>query len=539
MRHAVSFCLLIMCSSLCAQEFDEQSFSLVNSAYDEQNPILSPDGTTLYFTVSNHPANVGGKKDPGDIWFARLNGNAWSQPVHGGSEINNGAYNAVAGISVDGRQLFLHGHYDPSKGIPRTQGISVSNHSGSGWSRPTNINIPYFMTKSTVLNGYISPDNTLFVFSAETYGTHGVEDLYVSFNDAGKWTEPKNLGRMINTQFQELCPSLNHDGTMLYFSSNGRKGAGSFDVYSAQRLDDSWTNWSEPKNLGIEINTHGRDLYYRNYEDRQFAFFTSTINSDGYGDIKFCRVKEPEEKDSTIVLVNSPDTATVLASNRDSIPAEVRISPDTSVVKTQPDDLIVIYGKVLNAKTEEIITAILKIRSTDDEVQTISAAPAGYSVSLPNAAKYNVQVEANGFVSTLEHLDIESGELKELEMNFKLQPVEIGTKVNLKDVLFAQTKADILPESYPELDMVVNFLKSNPTVRIELSGHTDNRGIHSDNVKLSHQRVTKVKEYLVEQGIDSKRITGKGYGGTRPIASNDTEESRRMNRRVEFTIKKF
>jgi outer membrane protein OmpA-like peptidoglycan-associated protein len=111
--------------------------------------------------------------------------------------------------------------------------------------------------------------------------------------------------------------------------------------------------------------------------------------------------------------------------------------------------------------------------------------------------------------------------------------------VNLKNVLFAQTKADILPESFPELDLVVHFLQTNPNVRIELSGHTDNRGIHGDNVKLSLQRVNKVKDYLVSKGVESRRITGKGYGGTKPIASNDSEESRKMNRRVEFTIKRF
>jgi OmpA-OmpF porin, OOP family len=129
--------------------------------------------------------------------------------------------------------------------------------------------------------------------------------------------------------------------------------------------------------------------------------------------------------------------------------------------------------------------------------------------------------------------------MRDLEMNFSLQPVELGTTVNLKNVLFAQAKTDILPESYPELDLVVGFLKENPNVTIELMGHTDGRGVHADNVRLSQQRVNKVKEYLVSKGIDSRRISGKGFGGSKPIASNDTEESRRMNRRVEFVIRKF
>ena len=129
--------------------------------------------------------------------------------------------------------------------------------------------------------------------------------------------------------------------------------------------------------------------------------------------------------------------------------------------------------------------------------------------------------------------------MKELEMNFKLQPVEVGATVNLKDVLFEQGKTILLPQSYPELDLVIAFLKSNPKVKIELSGHTDNRGIPGQNLKLSQARVEKVKSYLVSKGIDKKRITGKGYGGNRPIASNDTEETRLLNRRVEFTILTF
>jgi OmpA-OmpF porin, OOP family len=171
--------------------------------------------------------------------------------------------------------------------------------------------------------------------------------------------------------------------------------------------------------------------------------------------------------------------------------------------------------------------------------EKVKASATGYRVGLIPAEAYSIKIEAAGFVSALEKLDIHSYELNELEMNFKLQPLEIGTTVNLKSVLFIQTKTDLLPESYDELDMVVSFLKSNANVKIELSGHTDNRGVHADNLRLSQLRVNSVKQYLVSKGIDGKRISGRGYGGSKPIASNDTEETRRMNRRVEFTIKKF
>jgi len=502
---------------ISAQSSDNTSFSQVNSEYDELNPVVSPDGKLLFFTIANHPQNVGGKKDPGDIWFSILTDGQWTTPVHAGTLLNDKAYNAVAGFSADGSQLFLLGHYaDPGK--PLTQGISVSKNNGGGWSKPENISIPYFQNKSSILSGCVTPDRGIFVFAAETYGTHGVEDLYVTTNEDGRWTEAKNLGAKINTAFQELSPSLSADGKTLFFSSNGRKGKGSFDVYASTRLDESWTNWSEPVNLGGSINTEGRELFYRRYSD--FAMFTTTKNSDGYGDIKLIRDPSP-----------TPDSAKIISV--DTVLAKVPVT-DTAHANT-----ITVHGKVTNAKTGEVIPARLNFISATLP-KSVSATPGdGFVISLPATESYTIRIESVGFVSVIEQLDVHTYEMKELELNFKLQPIEIGTRVNLKSVLFERGTPKLLPESDPELDVVVSFLTSNPKIRIELAGHTDNRGVQSDNVKLSQQRVNKVKEYLVSKGVDAKRITGKGYGGARPIASNETEETRKLNRRVEFIIKKF
>lgn len=532
MRLLFTVVLILAGEKLLAQILQSDSFGLVNTYYDEQNPIISPDGHTLYFTVSNHPDNVGGKKDPGDIWFSRLIGNGWSAPVHAGPVINDRAYNAVAGISANGSQLFLHGHYDPSGERARTQGISVSTNNGNGWLRPANITIPYYVNKSGLLCGTVSADGLVFVFSADTYGTHGVDDLYISLNRDGQWTEPKNLGSVINTQFQELSPSLSTDGTTLYFSSNGLKGFGSFDVYSSTRLDDTWTNWSTPKNLGSNINTPGRELFYRPGLEPSTAMFTSTLNSDGYGDVKFYR-----SKDETPVAAVKDTILSLPVTKIDTVIEMVEVkTPPATVVN---ENTIKVYGKVTNVKTGEKIPAMIAFLSPGKPNESTESNNGDYTILVPSTEQYTVTIEAKGFVSTMEKLDVHTYQMKELEMNFALQPVAVGTTVNLKNVLFAQAKTDILPESFPELDLVVHFLKTNPNVRIELAGHTDNRGVHNDNVKLSQQRVSKVKDYLVTKGVDAKRISGKGYGGTKPIASNDSEESRRMNRRVEFTIKRL
>jgi outer membrane protein OmpA-like peptidoglycan-associated protein len=203
------------------------------------------------------------------------------------------------------------------------------------------------------------------------------------------------------------------------------------------------------------------------------------------------------------------------------------------------DKEVSVYGKVVDAKTGEGIDASILFSAPNTGITVRAGSGDGYTILVPSTDDYSIKIEAKGYVSTMETLAIHTYEMKELEMNFRLQPVEVGTTVNLKDVLFEQGKTVLLPSSYPGLDLVVSFLRDNPKVRIELAGHTDNRGIPGQNVKLSQARVDKVKDYLVTHGIEKRRISGKGYGGTKPIASNDVEETRQLNRRVEFTIKRL
>ena len=510
-----------------AQRMDSNSFARVNSTYDEQSPVISPDGKVLYITLANHPQNWGGKKDLGDIWFSLLIGTEWSTLIHAGNVLNDNGYNGVAGFSADGNTMFLLSHYDGATSQAKTQGISFSRKISSGWSSPENISIPYFLNRSSYLSGYVSPDGSTFVFSADSYNTKGAEDIYVSFHKGNnQWTEPKNLGAVINTSLQERSPSLSEDQKILYFSSNGRAGYGSYDVYYTQRLDDTWTNWSTPVSQGAQVNSEGRELYYRAYPQNSFALFTSTLNSDGYGDVRATKVKK-ELQDSLIakVLQNAPDTVVKL----------VEIKRDKPL--TSDDKVVKVFGKVVNSKTNVPIDASLRFESDTTRVVN-SVAEGNYTILIPSVNEYVIKVEAPGFVGNMERLDIRTFEMKQLEMNFKLQPIEIGATVNLKNVLFQQSTANLLTESSDELNMVADFMKANPKIEIELSGHTDNRGLSSHNVRLSKERVDKVKEYLVSRGIESKRINGKGYGGIKPIADNDAEETRKLNRRVEFTIVK-
>jgi outer membrane protein OmpA-like peptidoglycan-associated protein len=275
------------------------------------------------------------------------------------------------------------------------------------------------------------------------------------------------------------------------------------------RLDDSYTQWSAPVPVA-GLNTTGRELFYR--EAGYGALYTGTTNSDGYGDIKWLNPEEVHQ-----------DTAQV-----------------TPVVFTpripETPGTLALTGRISNASTGRPIAG--SVRITGDTSLVINASESGYSTQLSASGTYQLEVTAQGYVNVFEKLELSTQEVKTLTKDFALQPVAVGTTVTLKNILFIQGQPELLAESYAELNVVVDFLNANPHLEIELAGHTDNRGTYRSLMTLSQKRVNRVKQYLVSKGIDARRITGKGYGGTKPLASNDTEESRQLNRRVEFTIKK-
>lgn len=526
-RNTLTCVVLALCCfqlTAVAQQDSIDFFSLVNSQVDEQHPIVSPDGQVLFFTRAHHPGNVGGERDQGDIWYSTLQQDLrWSAPRNLRS-LNNSKWNGVIGFSEDGGTIYLMGHYKLTNGAVRSQGIAKAKRKGNGsWSDPEDIEIPYFKNLSRNHGAYISPDEKVLIMALESYGTRGAEDLYVSIKgDNNKWSDPKNLGANINTKFQEMTPYLSDDKRTLYFSTNGRGGSGSSDVLTAERQGDDWINWSTPKHLNT-VNTGGRELGYKSYGD--YSLYTSTLSSDGYGDIK---IFSPHDLDSIITF---DETSTNDSSHRlEELPVEV--------AKSNPND-ITLYGKVYDAESNSTLKAEVHVSLKSGKPGKKAETADGnryYSVNIKSAGEYVIRVDAPGYVSHQETLDIFSMEIKLLEMNFNLQPIRVGTKVNLEHVLFKQSSPQILTSSYPELQLVVDLMKKNTSMKIRLEGHTDNRGGKKSNLKLSKSRAKAVQEYLTSKGIPSRRISWKGYGGSQPIADNENPETRKMNRRVEFTI---
>ena len=488
----------------------------VNTRFDEQNPILSPDGKMLYFTRANDSLNIGGTKDKGDIWVSQLESDGmWSAPENLGAPVNDDLKNYILGFSPDGNIMFLNNEKKNPGGLVINDGVAYSVFSAGSWSKPALLSVDYLLNKSAHQSGSISAGGSTMLLSLQAYASRGEEDIYVSTYQSGRWTQPINLGSTINTAGQEMTPYLSPDKKSLYFSSNGHGGRGGRDLFVSERLGDGWTEWSKPKNLGNEVNSIGVELNYFIDSRNSIAYFSSTQNSDGYGDIKAHNI--------TI----------------DAEVAPVEEVAFTELVQQADEErrTITLYGKIVSAASSTPVAAALNLVFDDFAINTNSDEETGnYQVEIPlKTREIEVTIKAPGFMGFRDSLSL-SG--TDYEKDFEIVPLEVGATITLNKVYFDRGTAVLQQESFPELETVIDMMNENPNVRIELAGHTDNQGNSKLNIQLSQERVDVVKRYLTEQGIDGKRIRGKGYGGTRPVASNASEETRKLNRRVEFTIVK-
>lgn len=500
-----SLFLLFNTSQLFSQtklEFENLG-NLVNSEFNEISPIISPDGKTLYFVRCNHPKNKFREEDNQDIWSSELKNGQWTQAVHMGSPFNKGKYNGILNVTPDGNTLLIRGAHKEGEYIGN--GYSFAQRKRKGWSKPEKIKIKKLdiLDKGVYSSAYLTNDGKALImtFCTEPEGTNN--DLFVSFSDKeGVWSKPKSLGLKINTDFNEVSPFMAADGVTLYFASDRPGGFGKTDIYMTRRNDDSWTNWTEPKNLGSSINTIEEDAYYSIDASGQYAYMTSSINSYGLGDI----VKFKLEKEF------------------------------------QPDPVVIIYGNVYNKKTGEPLEAIIEYEILSENgkpagVATSEPDSGSYKIVLPYGKHYGFSAHADGFMAISDNIDLsEVAEYKEIKRDLYLVPIEVGQIIRLQNIFFDFGNANLRAESYPELNRVLTFLNQNPSIKIEVGGHTDNVGSDDFNKNLSQNRANSVMNYLISKGIKADRIVAKGYGESKPIETNDTDEGRQLNRRVEFII---
>jgi outer membrane protein OmpA-like peptidoglycan-associated protein len=499
----------------------------LESIYDDISPVLSSDGNTLYFTKMNHPENAGGERDKGDIWYSKKIEGEWSTANRLRGPINNTYFNAVIGITPDDNIMYVVGNYKS----PRKGGVSFSRKIGENWSEPQPVDIPYYKNKSVHLSGSLSKDGKIMVLSLDSYGSRGNEDIYYTFRRSiDEWTELRNLGMDVNSEAQELTPYLASDNKTLFFSSNGRGGKGSRDVFFTKRKDATWTTWSEVTNLEA-VNTEGADWYFKLMDDEGDALMVNTVNSIGLGNIMITKTPDQVEIEQEVEKSMTASSQSVLALNNNSINKSV----ERKKIEVTFEVVDAFSGRTL--KPQLLIKGVNEM-SKSSYSEIVMGANSSYKTKLFKDSIYTVDISIDGFLGDKQTIKTDTISANET-IRLELMSLEEGTTIQLKSVLFKRGTAEILDGSFEELDRVYAMLKKNPNVEIELSGHTDNTGSAKLNIELSQERSDRIKQYLVDKGVDAKRLESKGYGGARPISSNKSEATRKLNRRVEFTIIKI
>lgn len=490
----------------------EQLDKNVNSDYSELNPLLSPDGKTLYFSRKNHPDNMGGVNDKEDIWYSELGSDGkWMLAKNMGPRFNNEGPNFVNAIAStpDGNSVLILGNKYLPKG-KMLAGVSMSTNINGNWTAPKPIMIENDYNFNEKANYFLANTKKTLLMSVEREDSKGGRDIYVSFqkNDSS-WTEPLDLGSVVNTAGEESAPFLASDDKTLYYSSNGFSGYGGADVYVTKRLDDTWTNWSEPQNMGPDINSKLDDLFFHVPSTSEFAYYSRGVteeNADIY------RVKLPIYK--------------------------------------SPEPVVIVKGKLIDAKTGKPVGAKIIYERLPDgkEIGVANSNPetGEYEIHLPGGQRYGVRAQAEGHVSENQNLDLTSvtkdGTVETRDIT--LAPIEVAAiepsaTITLNNIFFDFNKAVLKSASYPELNRIVDLMNQKSTMTVEIAGHADATGPEEYNLLLSEWRAKAVTKYLLDKGISSERVNTVFYGESKPIDTNDTKEGRSKNRRVEFKIIKL
>jgi outer membrane protein OmpA-like peptidoglycan-associated protein len=469
--------------------------STINSSRTEMMPCISPDGKMIYFTRGNA---VNGFVTNGDIFTATLNESGQWGEVKKVEALSNERHNGVVGFLPGGNSLLLFGDYTGGSAL-----FSITQKTETGWGKPAPVKIHTPKLTQNLWSGTVGSDGKTILVELNTTGYLNESDMFVTFFEYGKWSELLNLGEVINKPGSwDGTPYLSADMKTLYFNSS-RNNTGGTEVFMSKRQDDTWTNWSEPVKLDVSMYKDAVLQYYLVPGDGTYAYFVSGTKTFGEGDL--FRMKLAKE--------------------------------------VKPDPFLMVSGKTIDSKTAKPISASIVFEDLETGLRkgvlTSDPASGSYQIALPRGHHYGVYASAKGYYSITQNMDLkELGNYAEKNQDLLLAPLEIGDAVALNNVFFERSKDVLLSSSYPELERLIKLLTENPSIQIELHGHTDNLGGVKENQVLSENRTKRVASYLAEHGIDKARLTSKGFGGSKPIVPNTNEENRKKNRRVEFVIVK-
>lgn len=500
----------------------------INTKYPEYGAVISADESVIIFT-SRRDNTTGGEIDMGlneyfeDIYIANKKDGKWSPAVNIGPPINTPGHDATAGLSPDGQTLYI---YIDNKGDGN---IYECNLKGTTWTKPEKMN-KYIDTDAHESTASLSFDERTLYFVSNRKGGLGDRDIYYSQKDEkGRWAKPTNIGAPINTQYGEEGVFIHPDGKTMYFSSQGLNTMGGYDIFKSTLVNGIWT---DPVNLGYPINTPDDDVFFAISASGKHGYYSS-FNASGYGEkdiyiITFLGDEKP-------MLLNNEDN--LLASAAEPVKERV-IAPPVAITTAQ---ITILKGVITDEKTGQPLEAAIELVDNDkNEVIAnfkSNSTTGKYLVSLPSGKNYGIAVKADGYLFHSENFTIPAtASYQEITKDIALKKFDVGSKIVLKNIFFDFDKATLRKESTNELERLTKLLNDMPSLKIEISGHTDSKGNAAYNQTLSDARSKSVVDYLIAKGIAADRLTHKGYGLTQPIATNDTEEGRQLNRRTEFKI---
>jgi len=490
----------------------------VNSAYPDYKPLVLPEENMIMFT-SSRENTTGGKRDKDsyyyeDVYVTYYEEGFWTVPDNAYT-LNSTNHDATAGISSDGTIMYV---YKSASGNELYESILTDNMYNYPERMPHNINDGFKQASAA-----LTFDKTKLYFTSQREDGYGGQDIYYSKKDAkNKWQQPVNIGATINTPYDEEGIFVSLDGNTLYFSSNGHNNMGGFDIFKSEFVDGAWTN---PVNMGYPINTPDDDVFFTMAASGQRGYYSSK-KKDGYGGqdlylIAFLGAAKP-----MIVYEGEAHFAYLNAAPK---PAP-KIEQNT-----------ILEGVILDSETLAPLQATIEI--IDNSKNELMASfesnsnSGAYLISLKPGMNYGISVSKKEYLFHSENFDIpEDAVAKKIQKDILLKKVEVGTKIVLNNIFFDFNKATLRDESVAELDRLYKLLEELPTLKIEISGHTDNVGSASYNQGLSENRAKAVVNYLTGKGINKERLLFEGYGFEQPIASNDNEAGRQQNRRTEFKV---
>ncbi len=515
--------------------------NVVNSKYPEYGAIISADESVMMFTSRRNTTTGGGIAEGlneyyEDIYITNKVGGKWTTPANMGENVNSNEHDATVAVAPDAQSMII---YKDDKGDGNLYETKLV---GSTWSKPVKMN-KYINSKNHESSASYSNDAKTLYFVSNKPGGFGEHDIYFTKWDPIKkdWGEAVNVGPTINTKHNEESVVIHPDGKTLYFSSQSHETMGGYDIFMSKLQEDGVT-WGKPENIGYPINSVDDDVFFVINASGRRGYYSS-FKADGFG-----------EKDIYMITFLGPEKPLQLSAE-DNLLANIAEPVREKLIEKQVDAatkrITILKGVVRDEKTLKPLYSSIELIDVEEN-KTLAKFESNettgkYLVSLPSGKNYGLIVRADGYLFHSENFDIpETAAYQEVVKNIDLKRVEVGSKIVLKNIFYDYNKATLRDASKNELDRLIKLLEENPTLKIELSAHTDSRGGDKYNEDLSQRRAQSCVDYLIKGGIATDRLVSKGYGEQELIISDaeiaklkfedEKEEAHQQNRRTEFKI---